>query len=532
MHRLLVQCTAQRPTFVSSKGSTILSAPPPPPAPSPFGWRLALGLVGVLIAALTSGINDRVTDITLADILGIYGLGHDEGTWISSVYAAAEVSAMLLSPWLSVTFSIRRFAVVVTIAFAFLGILIPFAPNLETLVTLRVLQGLAGGALPPLLMTVALRFLPWHVKLYGLSAYALTATFGPNIAMPLAALWADGGDWRMVFWQIAPPCLLGAALIAYGLPQDPIRLERFKQADWRGALLGVGGISMLVIALTQGERLDWLNSPLIASMLLGAAICLPLFLLNEWFHPLPLFKLQLLARRNFAFGIMTLCLFLFLTMAASAIPAAYLTEVQGYRPLQTMPMALMIALPQLILAPLVAMVINRNWVDSRYVMACGLILVAIACIGGSSITSVWIRDDFYLLQILHTFGQPMVVVPLLMNATGVIHPLEGPFASSMVNTMRGLFSVVAASALENFITHRQHLHSNTLLDGVAAKYQSLSPLLQDTTVSALAERTREQAFVLSFSDAFLGLLFVISVMMVVLVSLPKRAFPPQPPVSK
>lgn len=508
-----------------------MSVAPTPPVPAPFGWRLALGLVGVLIAALSTGINDRVTDLALTDILGIYGLGHDQGSWISSAYAAAEVSAMLLSPWLSVTFSIRRFAIVVTVAFTLFGILIPFATDLETLITLRILQGLASGALLPLLMTVALRFLPWHAKLYGLSAYALTATFGPNIAMPLTALWTEGGDWRLVFWQIVPSCLLAAALIAYGLPQDPLRLDRFKQADWRGALLGVAGISMLVIALTQGERLDWLNSPLISVLLLGAGVCLPLFLINEWFHPLPLFKLQLLARRNFAFGIMTLCLFLFLTMASSAIPSTYLTVVQGYRPLQTMPTALLIALPQLLLAPLVAMLINRNWVDSRYVMACGLLLVGIACIGGMSITSVWIRDDFYLLQLLHTFGQPMIVVPLLMNATSVIHPMEGPFASAMVNTMRGLFSVVAGSTLGNFITHRQHLHSNTLLDGVAAHYPGLAPLLEDRTVATLAERTREQAFVLSFSDAFLALLLVVSLMLAILISVPQRAFPPQPPVS-
>lgn len=507
-----------------------MSSPPSPPAPAPFTTRLALGLIGVLIAALTSGINDRVTDITLADILGVYGLEHDQGTWISSVYAAAEVSAMLLAPWFAVTFSLRRFAIVATFAFTLFGAIIPFAPNVESLITLRVLQGLAGGALPPLLMTAALRFLPWHIKLYGLSAYALTATFGPNLAMPLAALWTEGVDWRMVFWQIIPSGLIAAALIAYGLPQDPLRLERFKHADWRGALLGVSGISMLVIALTQGERLDWLNSPLIMFLLLGAALCIPAFLINEWFHPLPLFKLQLLKRRNFSYGLITLCLFMFVGLAASAIPAGYLTSIQGYRPLQTMPTALIIALPQLLIAPLVALLINRKWVDSRYVIAFGLVLLTLACLGGSLITSEWIRDDFYLLQLLHTFGQPMVVVPLLMNATGVIQPLEGPFASSMVNTLRGLFSVIAGAALENFVTHREHFHSNVLLDGVGSRLQGLDPLHTAQGTAALARQVKEQAYVLSYSDAFLALLVVIAVLLVILVTLPKRAYPPQPPV--
>lgn len=499
----------------------------PAPAAAPFGGRLALGLVGVLIAALTSGINDRVTDIALADLLGAYGLGHDEGSWFTSLYAAAEVCAMLLAPWFAVTFSLRRFAVTATLAFGLLGMLVPLAPNLSSLLLLRVLQGVAGGALPPLLMTAALRFLPWHIKLYGLSAYALTATFGPNLALPLAALWSENADWRLLMWQIIPSCLVGGALIAYGLPQDPLRLERLRQFDWRGALLGVAGLGSLVIGLTQGERLDWFASPLVAGLLLSAAVCLPLFVLNEWFHPLPLFKLQLLARRNFAFGIATLMLFMFLGLAGSALPSAYLATVQGYRPLQTMPLAMTIALPQLLVAPLVAFVINRNWVDARYVIALGLALLTSATVLASQVTSVWIRDDFYALQALHTLGQPMVVVPLLMLATGVIHPLEGPFASAMVNSLRGLASVLAGVALENFVTHREHMHSNHLLDQVALR----APQLPQADLAGLAERVRQQAFTLTFADAWLALVAIALALALILWLLPVRAYPPQPPVT-
>jgi DHA2 family multidrug resistance protein len=107
--------------------------------------------------------------------------------------------------------------------------------------------------------------------------------------------------------------------------------------------------------------------------------------------------------------------------------------------------------------------------------------------------------------------------------------LEGPFASSMVNTLRGLSSVVAGVVLENFVTAREHLHSNTLLDQVGNSYQALSPLYGQPAAE-LAGRVRAQAFVLSYSDAFLALLAFIAVLLVVLVTLPKRAYPPQPPV--
>lgn len=68
--------------------------------------------------------------------------------------------------------------------------------------------------------------------------------------------------------------------------------------DWRGLLLGAPALAMLVIGLLQGERLDWLNSPLIRMLLGGGGALMALFLLNEWFHPLPFFKIQLLRNRN------------------------------------------------------------------------------------------------------------------------------------------------------------------------------------------------------------------------------------------
>lgn len=204
------------------------------------------------------------------------------------------------------TFSLRRFALFVAAGFALTGALQPFANAPSLFIALRVVQGVFGGALPPLLMTVALRFLPPTIKLYGTAAYALTATFGPNLAASLAAFWTDSVGWQFVFWQVIPTILVAGVLIGWGLPQDPVRFERFKQIDAFGMLTGCSGMALLILALTQGERLDWLNSPLIIAMLLSSLALLTVFLINEWFHTLPLFKLQMLARKNLMHGLLVL----------------------------------------------------------------------------------------------------------------------------------------------------------------------------------------------------------------------------------
>ncbi len=138
----------------------VLQAAAKPTALSPpvFGPRIIIGLLGVLLAVLVSGLNEMVTKVALADIRGALYIGFDEATWLVAAYTATSVAAMAFAPWCSVTFSLRRFTLCAIGLFTVLGILCPFAPNYESLLLLRTVQGLAGGALPPMLMTVALRF--------------------------------------------------------------------------------------------------------------------------------------------------------------------------------------------------------------------------------------------------------------------------------------------------------------------------------------------------------------------------------------
>ncbi|UCP08418.1 MFS transporter [Pseudomonas sp. MM213] len=510
---------------------TSLTAPAPLAVASPtvavtppvFGPRIIIGLVGVLLAVLVSGLNEMVTKVALADIRGALAIGYDEGTWLVASYTATSVAAMAFAPWCSVTFSLRRFTLCAICVFTLLGVLCPFAPNYESLLLMRTLQGLAGGALPPMLMTVALRFLPANVKLYGLAGYALTATFGPGLGTPLAGLWTEHVGWQWTFWQIIAPCLLAMAAVAYGLPQDPLRLERFKQFNWRGLLLGFPAICMLVIGILQGNRLDWFESTLICGLLGGGLVLLVLFLINEWSQPTPFFKMQMLGIRNLSFALLTLAGVLVILLAVIIIPSSYLAQVQGYRPVQTAPVMLLAALPQLLALPLVAALCNLRRVDCRWVLGIGLSMLALSCVGGSQLTSAWIRDDFYVLQLLQIFGQPMAVLPLLMLSTGSISPMEGPFASAWFNTVKGLSAVIATGVIDALTTSRLHFHSTMLVDRLGN-----SPLA-DSDSAGLAHRLHEQAVVLTASDLYLCMSGVALALILLIFWLPTRIYPPRAP---
>ena len=498
--------------------------------------RLAIGLIGMLLASLLAILNEQVTAAALADIRGAFSIGSDDGTWLTALFEATNAATMVFAPWFGVTLTLKRFTIGAVLAVMLLGFLCPFAPNLLTLYVLRALQGVAGGCLPPMLIIVALRYLPPKIKLYGLAGYALTATVGPALGTPLAALWTEYVGWQMAFWQIVPLGLVSCVAIYEGLPADPTKLERFRSCNWLGFILGFPAIAMLVIGLLQGDRLDWLNSRFISTMLCGGALLFVAFLINEWFHPLPFFKLQLFGRRNFAHGLMTLACAVVLLTGVAAIPGQYLAHIHGYRPLQTTPLFLLVAIPLLISLPATAAVLNLRQVDHRWVMAIGLCLMATTCLLGSFVTSEWVRENFYWLQSIQIAAQPMVIMAILMGITTGLSPTDGPFASAMVNSLKTFTGSAATALIEGLGTAREHFHSNMLVDHLGnhalVAGQSIDAV---HGLGELAHRIHEQAEVLTSADLYRVMAGIAVAFLFVIPVLPVRIYPPwctTPPSSR
>lgn len=502
--------------------------------------RLIAGLIGMLLACIAADINQEATSLALADIRGAMGFSVDQGSWFTALYSMGMAMGMLIAPWCAMTFSMRRFAACSVTALAALGVACALAESREMLLVLRWCQGMTSGFLIPLLMAAALRFLTPSLKLYGLAAYGLTATFGPNIATPFVA-WANqtlGLDF--VYWDILPLCLLAAGLILYGFPQDPLRFERFRQIDWIGLISGWLLCICVVTLFTQGERLDWFNSPLIIALAAASIVLLPVFVINEIYAPLPLIRPQILTRTNFGFGVTMLMGVVALGLGSGALPGEFLAEVQGYRPLQSIPVALLVALPPLLLLPLTASVLNFERTDARWIMASGLVLIASAYWLNSYVNINWIREHFYLGQLIAALGQSMVVVGLLMTSTSVVDPMEGPFASASINTARAMAAPIASGIIGHLLARYEDIHAHGLWDRIGARRFQLAqsaPLsghdsagLQwqagSQALSELHEKVDVQAVVLAYADIW-QMMAIFALLLVSLCLLPKRTYAPR-----
>jgi MFS transporter, DHA2 family, multidrug resistance protein len=279
-------------------------------------------------------------------------------------------------------------------------------------------------------------------------------------------------------------------------------------------------------------------------------VAIPLFVLNEWFHPLPLMRLQMLGRRNLAYGVTALVIFLIVGQGATTVPMQVLQDVLGYRPLQWGMIMLGMALAQIVLLPLMAFVLDFPQVDARVVSFVGLALILTACIGSSYVNIVWNRDQFIFWQALQAVGQSMVIMPLLLMATNSIKgPGEAPFASALFNTPRAIAEVVAVWLFALIDHWRGALHSDRIVDQIGQNRFSLvqsngvlpnmpTALLPDGqprapgSLRALSATVHQQVTLMSAADTFLVLGAMTVFLMIVLLVLPVRTLPPRIQLAK
>ncbi|WP_375382364.1 MFS transporter [uncultured Sphingomonas sp.] len=500
--------------------------------------RPAIGLFGIVLAAIAAQLNDAVLNIALSDVAGNIGLSNDTATWLQTLFITGQVLGMCSSPSLGIGFSFRRFALFAVFMNCFPALLMALGGSTgASVLILRFVEGVGSGFTIPLILTVALRSVPPAIRLYALAVYALTATITPNLATSFAALWIDGvQDWRFVFLQPLPWCAVAAACVWWGLPQEPPQYDRLRQFDWIGLCLVAASWGSLTIVFEQGDRLDWWNSALIVMLTALALVTLPMLVLWERVAPVPLFRFGLLARRNLLYPVVGLLVFLILALTASSVPLQFLTQTQGYKPLQAHEVTLTVALPQFVLLPLTAWILDHARVDARWINAAGYLLILVACFGAAHLTSSWNRDQFYVWELVQSVGFAFVVMPILMMATNALKPDEGPYGSALVNTPRAVAEGIGVWAMELIVRWRGGLHRDRIVDLIGQNRLTLEQLGllpagqpggPDPTLVAINAEVARQTATLTAIDSYVLLGSLAVVLLIALALIPTRTYPPR-----
>ncbi|HEX3498472.1 MAG TPA: MFS transporter [Stellaceae bacterium] len=133
-----------------------------PATPAARSQRPLVGVAAVLVGAFIATLNTRVTTFGLADIRGGLSLGFDEGSWLTSVFSAAQMIVAPGAAWMGTVFGTRRFLLWACAIFALSSLLLPFAGDYESVIALQIVRGLSVGTFIPAALAFILRSLPPH----------------------------------------------------------------------------------------------------------------------------------------------------------------------------------------------------------------------------------------------------------------------------------------------------------------------------------------------------------------------------------
>lgn len=504
--------------------------PPPgekaPPGPAPMTWLLAVGVLGAVLGSLLSNFNTRLSVFAIADLRGGVGLGQDEGAWVTEAYNIAEIAIVPLTPWLASIISPRRAIASAVALQALAGVAVPSATSYPMLLTLRFLQGVGGGALIPLLLATVLRFLPLYQRIWGFAVYALVTTLTPMLSETVSGLLSEDFGWQAIFWFNLVPGPIVMFMVLLGLPMEPVKTEIFAKTDYFGMLCAVLTVSLLTVALDEGQRLDWFDSGLITGLFAGAAASLGVLLWHSLVTEAPLLEFRLLARANLSCGLLMIVAFTFATLGSFYVLPQFGTQVRGFRELQVGQILSVVAISQLVLCPLAAALLRV--LDARLLLVAGLTLATVGSRLATYLTSDWIRGDFLGPLFLQASSLPFIMVPLLIVSTSALQPkdaLAGGTLFNMVRTLAGTFGTAVIGAI---VTVRERVHSNTILDHVVA---GAPATVQAGGPARLMAEATGQAFTMAYADAYgwLGMITLGALIIVLFIRETRIAYPPQRP---
>jgi MFS transporter, DHA2 family, multidrug resistance protein len=522
----------------------------PEPKPTPITVHTVLSSFSGLSASWMVEMATRYFALQGNDINGALGVGIDTGSWLSTAYAVCEPIGVVMGAWLGIALSLRRMLLTGVVIFL-IGSVIPLmVPSYDTLMLSRIITGLAGGIIMPQAIIIQLRaWGPTRAPL-AIALFLCAPTAAPQLGGVLGAWGVEHFDWSFVLWAALPPGILALVIGYIGLQRERIHWRPLVHADVAGFIALAAALGLFSCAVSQGDRMRWMQSPAIPILFTASALCLALFVLRDWSklrHPIVWVKLY--RRWNVTLvAIGGLPLALAIGLSGVIVPAA-LVQLQGFRPEQVAPALWSVLWPQALSYAACVILLTRKIIEVRAMIIAGLAVVAGSAFFNLQITSEWQVGDLYVGQLLQGVGLPMIAVPLVdIFVASLRPPVESLPAASVLNLSRVLSAMIATawattSLRLNSESKLGELLSNTGFyhDGRGTSLASLAARMAHTTpdpmfaraqsVQIIASAAHRQGAVLGIASTLsaLGWLLFASCLLIVLMAEFGSGKVPRPP---
>lgn len=482
--------------------------------PSANKWLIA---VAVMLATILEVLDITIANVALDHIRGSLSAGVDEAAWVMTSYIIGNAIVIPLTGWLSSVFGRKRFFLFCIGAFTTSSLFCGAAPNLESLVCFRVIQGLSGGVMMPLSQAILMETFSAQEQPMAMAVWGLGMMLGPILG-PIVGGWiTDNYSWRWIFYINIPMGGLAFFLLAVILV-DPHYIKRARaHIDWFGLTLLIIGMGCLQIALDKGEREDWFDSNFILSLSVVAALSLVFFCVRELRTPTPIIDLRVMKNRSFAVGTIFTTIVMFGLYGTYILIPLYCQLVSGYTPFLAGQVLSVQSFGTFVSIMLAGRLFHRF--DPRFLVALGCLT---AGIGTWDMTYFNPSIDFWGIAgpgFLRGIGSGLIFVPMTTLTLAAVAKEQMGNASALYNMVRTVGGGIGIALLIAFLSRGAQIHQAYLAVHIHPYNQTLmqrflmvgngavpnlagSGLQTDSFLQLIYGEVQRQALLMAFVDNF------------------------------
>jgi DHA2 family multidrug resistance protein len=280
------------------------------------GRRTFLTII-VMTGAFMAILDTTIVVVVIPKMIGplstdLYGI-----QWVITSYMTAAAVALLLTHNLTHVVGLKRLFATGLALFTLSSTLCGMAGTLGNMIAARSLQGIGEAFIMASAQTILFSIYPPEKQGLAMGIYAMGVSFAPSLGPTVGGWITQNLSWRWVFYINLPVGALNFVAALSFLPLMMTHQGRPKFNFISYLFMGIFTVFLLIV-LSKGQQLGWLQSTTIGSLALGAAMALMLFMISEISADNRLIDPAILKNRTymlsmgFYFFVMGLCIYQFL----------------------------------------------------------------------------------------------------------------------------------------------------------------------------------------------------------------------------
>jgi len=479
-------------------------------------WRIA-GVV--VLGAIMSILDVTVVSVALPTFQTVFDASYATVAWTMTGYTLALATVIPLTGWAADRFGTKRLYMLALTLFLLGSIACGLAWSIGSLITFRVLQGLGGGMLMPLGMTIMTHAAGPHRIGRVMAVLGVPMLLGPIFGPILGGWLIESASWHWIFFINVPIGIIALIAAWRVLAKDePTPSESF---DFVGMLLLSPGLALFLYGVsTIPEEGTFASAKVLIPMVIGL-----LLMAGFVFHALrrkdhPLIDLHLFKRRQLSVSVITMSLFAIAFFGAMLLLPTYFIQVRGE---STLTAGLLLA-PQGIGA-MISMPIAGRLTDKmgpgKFVIG-GLLLILVGMSVFTQITSTTPIPLLLGALFVNGLGMGMTMMPIMTAALATLKYAEVARGSTLMNIVQQSAASIGTAVMSVILTNQ--LLSKPAVE--AAKAAQANPAATanvppDVLAQAMAEVKSQMAE--AFGTTFWVALVLLAVTLIPAFLLPRRA---------